>query len=519
MSGVVRKQFSIIVPVFNAEDRLSKCIDSLVAQTVGLDCLEIVIVNDGSDDLSGEVCSKFAADYPDTVVYISQKNKGVSAARNVGLDCATGQYIGFVDADDWVSSTMLEKVREFFDNCSPDVLLATVPVYNVGKKTYPYYLNGKFSKGTRIVALSRPSWNDVVARVSPSFIRSEVAKAHRFDESVTYFEDTKYVTEILAESPFLGVVTGCKYYYRRGEEGCDNEGRSLTSSATLNPRFYTDTLNRVTLAMLKDAHCKHGFAPLYFEYVALCEMRWRFFYNPTDVASVLSDEERLEYLQVEREALSLISDKAILSFGPFSPWQKVYLLSIKHNTDVFAESSFDASGTLVWKGEPLYCAPGNLKINLLGLEVRDGTVVVKAYIEGYANSQVDVLARVNGDRVSVRPLNESLPITKYDLAYEAYAYKRTGFDVCINPGNDVDTLKFSYVICGREYQVSNIGISSMGQYESVKPTRQVMGGLIIRRFKSRITIVKATRRNVLRMNLGKIKKAVKGRVKKTKRSR
>lgn len=99
---------SIIVPVYNVETYLEKCLMSLVNQT--LQDIEIIVINDGSTDKSGEIAEKIASIYSDKVTVYHQENSGVSSARNFGLSIANGEYIGFVDSDDYVETTMFEKM-------------------------------------------------------------------------------------------------------------------------------------------------------------------------------------------------------------------------------------------------------------------------------------------------------------------------------------------------------------------------------------------------------------------------
>lgn len=102
------KKVSIIVPVYNVEHYLEKCLISLVNQT--LQDIEIIIVNDGSKDASQRIIDKFLQDYPDKIKAFEKENGGLSDARNYGLDRAIGEFIGFVDSDDYVSETMFEEM-------------------------------------------------------------------------------------------------------------------------------------------------------------------------------------------------------------------------------------------------------------------------------------------------------------------------------------------------------------------------------------------------------------------------
>lgn len=108
-------KLSVIVPVFNVEQYLSECIDSILAQTM---CdFELILIDDGSPDRCGEICDKYAQ-MDSRIIVIHQKNQGVSSARNAGLEIAKGEYIGFVDSDDLVNKVFFQKlisVAELYD--------------------------------------------------------------------------------------------------------------------------------------------------------------------------------------------------------------------------------------------------------------------------------------------------------------------------------------------------------------------------------------------------------------------
>lgn len=97
-------KISVIVPVYNVEEYLPKCIESILAQS--FDDFELLLIDDGTPDRSGEICDEYAKkDFRITVVH--QKNSGVTVARNKGLEIAQGDYAVFVDSDDWVEVNYL----------------------------------------------------------------------------------------------------------------------------------------------------------------------------------------------------------------------------------------------------------------------------------------------------------------------------------------------------------------------------------------------------------------------------
>lgn len=105
---------SIIVPIYNVEQYLPRCLDSIVNQT--LQDLEIILVDDGSSDCCGEICDAYAQKDKRIIVYHTA-NGGLSAARNYGMARARGDYLGFVDSDDWIDPEMFEiLLRQMEDN-------------------------------------------------------------------------------------------------------------------------------------------------------------------------------------------------------------------------------------------------------------------------------------------------------------------------------------------------------------------------------------------------------------------
>lgn len=100
---------SIIVPVYNAERYLSKCIDSILSQS--FTDFELLLINDGSKDYSGAICDQYAANDSRVTVF-HKENGGVSSARNLGLEKAKGEWVAFIDSDDWIANTMYQEMYE-----------------------------------------------------------------------------------------------------------------------------------------------------------------------------------------------------------------------------------------------------------------------------------------------------------------------------------------------------------------------------------------------------------------------
>ena len=128
----MKYKVTVIVPVYNADAYLEKCIGSLLAQTI--DSIEVILIDDGSADRSGEICDKYGEKY-DNIKVLHIENSGPSKARNLGVKIASGEYIGFADADDYVIPTMYETLYTKAKQTQSDIVMCS---YNIDKGTSMY---------------------------------------------------------------------------------------------------------------------------------------------------------------------------------------------------------------------------------------------------------------------------------------------------------------------------------------------------------------------------------------------
>jgi len=132
------KKISIIIPVYNVGKYLEKCILSIVSQNTGTDSYELIAVNDGSTDNSREILDKLQKQYP-FIIIIDKENGGLSSARNEGIIHATGEYIFFIDADDWLSENSLDFLSEWIKSQPADIYLFGIcEIYDDGKMNLLY---------------------------------------------------------------------------------------------------------------------------------------------------------------------------------------------------------------------------------------------------------------------------------------------------------------------------------------------------------------------------------------------
>lgn len=142
-------KFSILVPVYNVEKYITECLDSLVSQTFR--DFEIVIVDDGSTDKSGEICDTYGERYPDVVRVFHKQNEGLLLTRRYSIKQAIGEYIVFVDSDDYVEKNLLETLDDTFDRYHTDMVIYNFKRFTDGSSDYTTpdipYPNGTIFSG------------------------------------------------------------------------------------------------------------------------------------------------------------------------------------------------------------------------------------------------------------------------------------------------------------------------------------------------------------------------------------
>ena len=121
------EKIAVIVPVYNVQEYLNRCVESIINQTY--ENLEIILIDDGSTDNSGDICDYYKQ-LDGRIVVIHQENKGLSAARNAGLDIHTSDYIGFVDSDDWIEKDMFFLLHGNLKKYNADISICNVNLIN-----------------------------------------------------------------------------------------------------------------------------------------------------------------------------------------------------------------------------------------------------------------------------------------------------------------------------------------------------------------------------------------------------
>ena len=216
-------KYSIIVPVYNAQRYIERCINSVFLQTETN--WELILIDDGSKDGSGEICQRFAA-LDTRVKYLYQENKGVSAARNKGLDIACGEWITFMDSDDWVEpfhlATFNKQVEKNVDLCINSFI---IDLY-YGVRTFNYLDSVSKNKNESLDLFLGPLKAHSQFLWIKAFKSSIINKyGLRFDVSVSLGEDNIFILSYLLYVKTLSSTSIATYHYDQIDENQNSLGR------------------------------------------------------------------------------------------------------------------------------------------------------------------------------------------------------------------------------------------------------------------------------------------------------
>lgn len=203
-------KISVIVPVYNVENYLEKCLNSLVNQT--LEEVEILVINDGSTDNSQKIIDEFQQKFPQKVKAFSKENGGLSDARNFGIDRATGNFLAFVDSDDYVSETMLQEMYDLAIKNQTELVICNLQKVdehgNVTQKlTQIPNMPEKIDLEKNFSVFS-----DISYFACNKIFKRELFDGKRFQKGM-HFEDIELIPQLLLQCKTLAKTDAFHYQY------------------------------------------------------------------------------------------------------------------------------------------------------------------------------------------------------------------------------------------------------------------------------------------------------------------
>lgn len=222
-------KYSLIIPVYQVEKYIKKCFDSIYKQIPS--DVQVILIDDGSTDGSSAICDDYASVYSQTFVF-HQANKGVASARNIGLSFAVGEYILWVDPDDWVSDDWFKTIDSVVSTHKPDIVVFDSKRLECDKETKEVY--GRKPGFVDVTTFCSDIARDIrmLSGLPNKVIRRELYDDILFDESKNMLEDYDVILPIVLKARAVYYVPSVLYFYNQREN-------SLVHSLAPNKSFFS----------------------------------------------------------------------------------------------------------------------------------------------------------------------------------------------------------------------------------------------------------------------------------------
>lgn len=288
-------KLSIIIPAYNVENYIKDCLDSIISQKA--DDYEIILVDDGSTDLTGKICDEYAEKYSQCKVF-HKENGGLSHTRNYGVEKATGEYIMFVDSDDFVISETLHHILEFI-NKKPQVTVFNYQTYdnkivnnnchNLSEFKSDEFITGKEYLKKALQDNLLYGWYAWLYCINKEYYLNN---KYEFEVGKEY-EDVRLTYRILLNAEKISVLNKDVYSYRVNRVGAITQMKTLKSMLDYLDMTDTNTKEITAIDNIDDVRTLLLNNISYSYYVGLI---WYFKYNTTERSQLLKRLKETKYI-------------------------------------------------------------------------------------------------------------------------------------------------------------------------------------------------------------------------------
>ncbi len=329
---------SVVMPIYNSEKYLSASIESVIGQSLGFEKnIQLILVDDGSTDKSGDICRSYTEKYPDNIAYIKKSNGGASSARNEGFKSAEGKYVNFLDSDDIWEKDALEKLYDFLEN-NPETDVAVARRKLFDGSTGWHGLDYKFTS-TGVIDLNTRT--DIVQNdVTSALIRKDAAENIKFSEKLRYGEDGAFICSVLLQKCTLGIVKEAEHRFRMR-----TDGTSALSIEGSKDGYYFDSPVYYHKYLFDLSKEMYGEVKKFIQYTVMYDITWRV---KKPVYELLPKEKAEKYKELLHDIMQDIEDDVIYHQRSIYMNMKMYCLSLKYGRDVRKELSYN-DGKIIYK--------------------------------------------------------------------------------------------------------------------------------------------------------------------------
>jgi len=333
-------------------------------QSYAFNLMEVILIDDGSTDSSASLCKYYKKSF-DNIIFLQQRKKGVSAARNLGLKHASGKYIFFLDVDDIITSNTIEDCVCFFESVQNEVDLITYPIETIyqGKKLNPHF-RYQFLRESGVFDLCS---NAFIGQTTMNIVvKNKYLKNILFDENQTFAEDQRYCCEVLEDKLKMGFCSTACYIYNRSLE---------SSSGKLAGACY---IFEQSLSFFEEMFDKYEYVPMAFQGLFVNDIYWKIQNNiffPYHYDNVNFDKS----MQRVKRLLQKCYNSVILDHPAIDFYEKFYLMRLKgreYITNVIKkdEIALYSEGYLVLQEK-------RLEIVITKVSIRDNSVSFHGFLK------------------------------------------------------------------------------------------------------------------------------------------
>ncbi len=403
---MLKYRITVIIPVHDVREYIEDCLNSIVSQTIDKNELEVLLIIDGANDSSEGICRKYCEKYPFFKLVVNEKNIGVSASRNLGLDMAQGKYIVFLDSDDRLTENALKKLADFFDKHEKEVDIITykiVPVYE-GKPIGALHYRYQFLTHEGVYDVSRPE-NIFISQTTMNICvkNYDGVEKIRFDTNLAFHEDEKYNIDVISKKMKIGYCEGAQYLYTK------NPG-SVTKTYS-----YAYYIFEPTTAFWENLFASYnGNVPQYIQALYVNDLNWK---GKSDILLPYHyDDESFGVVKKRLcDLLNRVDDEVILNHPQVENPHKFFMLELKDRESLEVKSGY--KGVAIMKNDiPLFYDRA-LPLSLCRFKVNDSF----AYIDAFLRSPIFSLCEK--PEAFIHLVNDSgTKIVKAELEASAWDY-------------------------------------------------------------------------------------------------
>lgn len=398
---------SIIIPIYNQEDNIGDCVNLILEEIKNNLIAEIILINDGSVDKSGDICEYMAKQYPE-VKYFYQENSGVSAARNCGIRNAKGKYIFYLDADDRLKKGSILALKRFFDSVQDEVDLITYRIDTIleGRVLSPHF-RYQYLKESGVYDLREYPYigQTTMNIVVKNYFENNVL----FDENQTFSEDQKYCCEILKDKLKMGFCSEGSYIYYRS----NSSSSSRLSGACYIFEQCTDFFEEMFDWYEHGEEVPAAFQGLFvndFYWKLCCNILFPYHYEKFEFENAIN---RLKKL------LSRCTNEIILNHPQIDFFEKYYILRLKNpkglepRIEKFCFGLADKDIITVYEN--------SIEIVMTKCQVRQNTVIIAGFLKSVFfqfYEKEPTLCAIENDGSIIRKLKVFPSAHNYYLSHE-----------------------------------------------------------------------------------------------------